>query len=239
MNGKDLGWVERLTEDIHSTELATEHPIGISRLRRAKETFIITLQKRTRRLDGVKQGDVRLNRLFTVYQGICAAYLRVCSADFWTCLLPSYARTRFYIALRDWTTWPPHNTHWRDLGGYVHASTNMIRLRSSAHHPCCCRCHHFSLLVSAGSVSSLRRSADLIWRRSNHKTYIIGVDVPGHIAIRDQLPVDVAADLTIPPTIVDVHNADHVPLQNREKEGQRGEGGDHQHSEAVIVKQKW
>lgn len=44
--------------------------------------------------------------------------------------------------------------------------------------------------------------------------YIIGVDVPGHIAIGDQLTVDIATDLGVPPAVVDVHDADHVPLEN-------------------------
>lgn len=44
-------------------------------------------------------------------------------------------------------------------------------------------------------------------------TYIISVDVPGHITIGDQLPVDVAADFTVPPAVVNVYDADHVPLQ--------------------------
>lgn len=49
-------------------------------------------------------------------------------------------------------------------------------------------------------------------------TYIISVDVPGHIAVWDQLPVDVAADFTVPPAVVNVYNADHVPLQKPTEE---------------------
>lgn len=48
-------------------------------------------------------------------------------------------------------------------------------------------------------------------------TYIISVDVPSHIAVWDQLPVDVAADFTVPPAVVNVYDADHVPLQETEE----------------------
>lgn len=44
--------------------------------------------------------------------------------------------------------------------------------------------------------------------------YVIGVDMPGHIAIGDQLTVDIATDLRVPPAVVDVDDADHVPLKN-------------------------
>lgn len=47
---------------------------------------------------------------------------------------------------------------------------------------------------------------------SSTNTYIIGVDVPCHVAVGNQLAVDIATDLTIPPTVVDVDYADHVPL---------------------------
>ena len=44
-------------------------------------------------------------------------------------------------------------------------------------------------------------------------THIVSVDMPGHVAVGNELAVDVAADLTVPPAVVDVDNADHVPLQ--------------------------
>lgn len=44
-------------------------------------------------------------------------------------------------------------------------------------------------------------------------SYIIGVDVPGHITVRHQLTVDIATDLGVPPSVVDVDDADHVPLK--------------------------
>lgn len=48
--------------------------------------------------------------------------------------------------------------------------------------------------------------------------------MPGHVAVRDQLAVDIAADFTVPPAVVDVHNTDHVPLQNKgEKRGAKNE----------------
>lgn len=51
--------------------------------------------------------------------------------------------------------------------------------------------------------------------------YVVGVDVPRHVAVRDQLPVDVAPDLAVPPAAVDVNDADHVPLsERREADGE-------------------
>lgn len=52
-------------------------------------------------------------------------------------------------------------------------------------------------------------------------SYIIGVDVPGHIAIGDQLPVDIATDLGVSPAIVDVDDADHIPLKRTETNSER------------------
>lgn len=37
--------------------------------------------------------------------------------------------------------------------------------------------------------------------------------MPGHVAIGDQLTVDVASDLGVPPAVVDMDDADHVPLK--------------------------
>lgn len=51
---------------------------------------------------------------------------------------------------------------------------------------------------------------------SSHLTYIIGVDVPGHVAIGDQLTVDIATNLRVSPAVIDVDNADHVPLKHRQ-----------------------
>lgn len=44
--------------------------------------------------------------------------------------------------------------------------------------------------------------------------------MPGHVAIGDQLTVDVASDLRVPPAIVDVNNADHVPLKVQRQHGE-------------------
>ncbi len=52
--------------------------------------------------------------------------------------------------------------------------------------------------------------------------YIVGVDMPGHIAVGDQLTVDIATDLGVPPAVVDVDDADHVPLQNTKTNSERG-----------------
>lgn len=46
-------------------------------------------------------------------------------------------------------------------------------------------------------------------------TYIICVDVPCHVAIRNKLSVNVASDFTVPPTAVDVNYTDHVPLSGK------------------------
>ncbi len=44
-------------------------------------------------------------------------------------------------------------------------------------------------------------------------SYVVGVDVPSHVAVGDKLSIDVAANLTVPPAVVDVNDADHVPLK--------------------------
>ncbi len=46
-------------------------------------------------------------------------------------------------------------------------------------------------------------------------SYVVGVDVPRHVAVGDKLSIDVAADLTVPPAVVDVNDADHVPLKKK------------------------
>lgn len=51
---------------------------------------------------------------------------------------------------------------------------------------------------------------------SSQRPYIIGVDMPGHVAIGDQLTVHIATDLRVSPAVVDVDDADHVPLQHRQ-----------------------
>lgn len=53
------------------------------------------------------------------------------------------------------------------------------------------------------------------------RPYIVGVDVPGHIAVGDQLTVDVATDFRVPPAVVDVDDADHVPLENTKTHSER------------------
>lgn len=50
-------------------------------------------------------------------------------------------------------------------------------------------------------------------------SYIIGVDVPCHVSIRNELSVYVASDFTVSPAAVDVNDADHVPLQVRRQRG--------------------
>lgn len=51
---------------------------------------------------------------------------------------------------------------------------------------------------------------------SSELPYVIGVDVPGHVAIGDQLTVDIATDLRVSPAVVDMDDADHVPLKHRQ-----------------------
>lgn len=49
MDGEDLRGVESFAEDVNGSELTAEHPVSVGRLRRAQETFIITLEERRRR----------------------------------------------------------------------------------------------------------------------------------------------------------------------------------------------
>lgn len=90
MDGEDLRGVESFAEDVNGSELTAEHPVSISRLRRAQETFIITLQERRRRKNrrGFSRGSVRgvIKQITLVYPGIWAVYLGVRSAAFSTCL---------------------------------------------------------------------------------------------------------------------------------------------------------
>lgn len=51
---------------------------------------------------------------------------------------------------------------------------------------------------------------------SSQLPYIIGVDMPGHVAIGDQLTVHIATNLRVSPAVVDVDDADHVPLKHRQ-----------------------
>lgn len=44
MDGEDLRGVECFAEDVNGSELTAEHPVSVSSLRRAQETFIITLE---------------------------------------------------------------------------------------------------------------------------------------------------------------------------------------------------
>lgn len=54
------------------------------------------------------------------------------------------------------------------------------------------------------------------------KSYIIRVNVPGHVTIGYQLTIHVTAYFTVSPPIVDVYDAYHVPLQRHEKSVHRG-----------------
>lgn len=51
-------------------------------------------------------------------------------------------------------------------------------------------------------------------------TYVICVDMPSHVAVWDQLTIDVASDLRVPPAVVDVDDANHVPLNIGRKHGE-------------------
>lgn len=71
MNGEDLRWVKCLAEHIHSPKLTAENPIGIGRLRRAEETFIITLERR--------KGEVAQKReVGDKMDSVCLSGHRVC-----------------------------------------------------------------------------------------------------------------------------------------------------------------
>lgn len=54
------------------------------------------------------------------------------------------------------------------------------------------------------------------------KSYIIRVNMPGHVTIGYELTIHVAAYFTVPPPVVDVSNAYHVPLERQEKSVHRG-----------------
>lgn len=71
-------------------------------------------------------------------------------------------------------------------------------------------CKHWAFNYS--SVTSAKNSKCLCPRFLC--PYIIGVDVPGHVAIGDQLTVDIASDFRVPPAVVDVDDANHVPLKD-------------------------
>lgn len=43
--------------------------------------------------------------------------------------------------------------------------------------------------------------------------------MPSHVAVGNKLSIDVTANLTVPPAVVDVNDADHVPLEK--EKGQR------------------
>ena len=47
--------------------------------------------------------------------------------------------------------------------------------------------------------------------------------MPGHVAVGNQLSVDIATDLRVPPAVVDVHDADHVPLERKQEEEEEEE----------------
>lgn len=46
-------------------------------------------------------------------------------------------------------------------------------------------------------------------------TYVTGVDKPGHFSKRSQFSIHIAANFTVFPAIVDMHESHHVPLQQQ------------------------
>lgn len=50
-------------------------------------------------------------------------------------------------------------------------------------------------------------------KNKKQKTYIICVNMPSHITIGYQLPINITPNFTVPPSIINVDNADHVPLK--------------------------
>lgn len=70
-------------------------------------------------------------------------------------------------------------------------------------------------------ITNNRQRADSQTGEESGSAYVIGVDVPRHVSVRDQLPVDVASDLAVPPAAVDVNDADHVPLSERRDAGSK------------------
>lgn len=45
------------------------------------------------------------------------------------------------------------------------------------------------------------------------ETYIICVNMPSHITIGYQLSINITPNFTVPPSIVNMDNADHIPLK--------------------------
>ncbi len=58
-------------------------------------------------------------------------------------------------------------------------------------------------------MTAVRRS------KKRKSAYIIRVDVPRHVSVRNKLSVNVASDFAVPPAAVDVNYTDHVPLRAR------------------------
>lgn len=49
------------------------------------------------------------------------------------------------------------------------------------------------------------------------KAYVIRVNMPGHVTIGYQLAIHITSYFTVSPSIVDVYNAYHVPLERHGK----------------------
>lgn len=67
-------------------------------------------------------------------------------------------------------------------------------------------------------IRTMRRQRERVKKKG---TYIICVDVPRHVSIRNELSVNIASDFTVPPAAVDVDYTDHVPLKVRGEPNQK------------------
>lgn len=54
--------------------------------------------------------------------------------------------------------------------------------------------------------------------------YVAGVDEPGDVSERSKFTVHIAANFTVLPAVVDVHQSHHVPLQKQNSSMQLKQG---------------
>ena len=80
-----------------------------------------------------------------------------------------------------------------------------------------CRCGSLSHSCANKHQNEGGKEMTAVRRRKEKSAYIIRVDVPCHVSIRNKLSVDVASDFTVPPAAVYVNYTDHVPLRGEKR----------------------
>lgn len=63
----------------------------------------------------------------------------------------------------------------------------------------------------------------IVWIDWLIATYVAGVDEPGDISVGGELSIDVAADLTVLPAVVDMNDGHHVPLKDKQQRNHHGQ----------------